>query len=109
MLPATPSEPLSPPSSSPFSISYLYFLLAALKKLPKEAECSVYRSVGPDAIQAVFTPACVQTFSQHLHQSLHQSLRWLPAALTDVTGAEIPGQKTAIATLGEETLYGAVP
>ncbi len=33
--------------------SYLFFLLAALKQLPKEAESVVYRGVGPDAIQAV--------------------------------------------------------
>jgi hypothetical protein len=39
---------------------YLFFLLAALKQLPKEAEGVVYRGVGPEAIQAV-NPALPDT------------------------------------------------
>ena len=60
MLQSTPSKPPPLPSAPSFA-SYLYFLLAALEKLPKEAECLVYRGIGPEAMQAVFTPACTST------------------------------------------------
>ncbi len=50
---------LFPPSSysssyccTHFTGSYLFFLLAAIENLPKEAESVVYRGVGPDAMQA---------------------------------------------------------
>ncbi len=33
-------------------LRYLYFLLGAINKLPKEPEGVVYRGVGPDAIKA---------------------------------------------------------
>jgi hypothetical protein len=52
-----PPTTTTPPSFSPL-VSYLYFFLAALEKLPKEAEGLVYRGVGPDAVQAVCTPIC---------------------------------------------------
>ena len=38
--------------SSRLTGSYLFFLLAAIENLPKEAESVVYRGVGPDAMQA---------------------------------------------------------